>query len=205
MNNEFFIKRYWHMLRKPASVALGLILVFGFVAGILFWGGFHTVLEKTATEEFCISCHEMKDNPYAEYKTSVHYQNHAGVKATCADCHLPKELGPEIVRKVEASMEVLGHMTGKIDTREKFLNLRKEMAEREWSRMRANDSQACRNCHNFKDMDFSQQASLAMRAHQHAEQNGQTCIDCHKGIAHQLPEMTNEEFGGIKASEDKHS
>ncbi|VEI48504.1 nitrate/TMAO reductase, membrane-bound tetraheme cytochrome c subunit [Actinobacillus equuli] len=31
------------------------------------------------------------------------------------------------------------------------------MAEREWARMKANDSQECRNCHNFEDMDFTQQ------------------------------------------------
>ncbi len=51
-----------------------LVLAAAFVTGILFWGGFNTAMEYTNREEFCISCHEMKDNVYAEYRNTIHYQ-----------------------------------------------------------------------------------------------------------------------------------
>ena len=64
------------------------------------------------------------------------------------------------------------------------------MAEREWARMKANNSQECRNCHNFNDMDFTQQKTVAQQMHALAQEQNKTCIDCHKGIAHHLPDMS---------------
>ncbi len=197
MNREPFYKRYFKLLTKPAArISLGVILAFGFVAGIVFWGGFNTGMQATNQEEFCIGCHEMKNNVYEEYKSTIHYNNRSGVRAICSDCHVPKDWTAKMIRKIQASKEVWGKITGKIDTRDKFLSHRREMADREWARMKANDSQECRNCHNFEFMDFSEQSSRAARIHQTALRGddktpatGETCIDCHKGIAHQLPEM----------------
>lgn len=163
------------------------IILGGFVAGIMFWGGFNWALEATNTESFCISCHEMKDNVYAEYQTTVHYQNASGVRATCPDCHVPKEWGPKMVRKIYASNELLHKVLGSIDTPEKFDAKRLTMAEREWRRMKANDSQECRNCHQYTFFDYSTQGRRATEAHQAGFAKGNTCIDCHKGIAHSLP------------------
>ena len=71
-----------------------------------------------------------------------------GVRATCPDCHVPHNWTNKIARKMQASKEVWGHIFGSIDTRDKFLALRKHLAEREWERMKANDSLECRNCHS---------------------------------------------------------
>lgn len=54
------IKRLWKWWRTPSRLALGTLLLIGFVGGIVFWGGFNTGMEKANTEEFCISCHEMR-------------------------------------------------------------------------------------------------------------------------------------------------
>ncbi len=186
-----FIKRYWQLLSRPVALALWLILSFGFIAGIVFWGGFNTLMEASNTEAFCTGCHEMEDNPFEEMKTTIHYSNRSGVRASCPDCHVPHEWTHKIVRKVQASKEVWGKITGVIDTRDKFLDHRKFMAEREWARMKANDSRECRNCHNFEYMDFSVQSSRAAHKHRTALASGEmTCIDCHKGIAHHLPDMS---------------
>ncbi|MEN9373941.1 MAG: hypothetical protein RIR79_1493 [Pseudomonadota bacterium] len=158
-----------------------------FILGILFWGGFNTAMEWTNREEFCISCHEMKDNVYAEYRNTVHYQNRTGVRATCPDCHVPKEWGPKMIRKIQASNEVLHKILGSIDTPEKFNAKRGELAQHEWDRMKSNNSQECRNCHNFQYMDYSVQNTRSAARHQQAVNDGKTCIDCHKGIAHTLP------------------
>lgn len=181
----------WDILRRPsAHFSLGFLTVGGFIAGIMFWGGFNTALEITNTEYFCISCHEMRDNVYAELKRTVHYNNRTGVRATCPDCHVPHNWTDKIARKTQASKEVWGKIFGTINTRDKFIAMRRTLAEHEWARLKANDSLECRNCHNFQHMDFTQQSKRAAKFHSKALTTGEkTCIDCHKGIAHQLPDM----------------
>ena len=162
-------------------------VVGAFAAGIVFWGGFNWAFELTNTEAFCISCHEMDENVFREYRHTVHYTNRSGVRATCPDCHVPREWGPKILRKIQASNELLHKALGSIDTPEKFQAKRARLAQSEWARMKANDSQECRNCHHFEYMDFTEQGKRAVRTHAEAFTLGKTCIDCHKGIAHQLP------------------
>jgi cytochrome c-type protein NapC len=175
----------------PAYLSLAFLTLGGFVAGVLFWGGFNTALEATNTEKFCVSCHEMKSNVFEELKGTIHYTNRSGVRATCPDCHVPHEWTNKIARKMQASKEVWGHLFGTIDTREKFLGLRRAMAEREWERMKANDSLECRNCHSAESMDLAKQNPRAASAHERfLFTKEKTCIDCHKGIAHRLPNMT---------------
>ncbi len=186
-----FVLEVWSALRRPSSVfSLGLLVMAGFVAGIVFWGGFNTALELTNTEAFCISCHEMGDNVFEELKTTVHYSNRSGVRAHCPDCHVPHEWTHKIARKMQASKEVWGKIFGTISTRDKFLDHRLELAINEWARMKANDSLECRNCHSAESMDITRQSPRAVDAHQRFLFAGEkTCIDCHKGIAHQLPDM----------------
>ena len=59
--------------------------------------------------------------------------------------------------------------------------------------MKATDSRECRSCHSFDNMDFSEQDKSARKRHEKAEVKGQTCIDCHKGIAHEEPDEPEEE------------
>lgn len=178
------------ILRPGAHLSLGFLTIGGFVAGVFFWGGFNTALEITNTERFCVSCHEMRDNVFVELQRTVHYSNRSGVRATCPDCHVPYEWTDKIARKVAASKEVWGWLFGVINTREKFQAHRRAMAEREWARLKANDSLECRNCHDFKSMDFAAQTPRAAMFHERGlGDDGLTCIDCHKGIAHDLPDM----------------
>ncbi len=182
------LRRAWRVLRRPStSWSTGALLGGGIVLGILFWGGFNWTLEMTNTEAFCISCHEMESNVYRELQATVHYSNRTGVRATCPDCHVPKEWSYKIIRKIRATNELLHHLLGSIDTREKFEAKRLELAQHEWARLKATDSRECRNCHNFDSMDFTKQEDRSQRRHNVAIKAGDTCIDCHKGIAHDLP------------------
>jgi cytochrome c-type protein NapC len=178
-------RRLWAWFWGLATGMAGL----AFAAGIVFWGGFNTVLEATNTEAFCVSCHEMKVNVYEEYRNTSHYQNRTGVRVTCPNRHLSREGGPKIVRKIYASNELLHKMLGSIDTPEKFEAKRAQLASNEWKRMKANDSQECRNCHNYTFMDYAEQNRRSATTHQVAFNAQQTCIDCHKGIAHKLPAL----------------
>jgi cytochrome c-type protein NapC len=182
-------------LMRPATYYSFTGLTLAFLAGIIFWGGFHTVVEWTNTERFCISCHEMYDNVYLEYRDTVHYSNRTGVRAVCSDCHVPREWGPKMMRKIAATRELYGKVTGSISTSEKFEEKRLQLARREWKRMVANDSLECRNCHSLESMDKDGQSTRARRQHANAVEQGITCIACHQGIAHQLPEgMTDDDY-----------
>ena len=155
-----------------------------FIAGIVFWGGFNTAMEATNTMPFCISCHEMKDNVYTEYQGTIHDVNRSGVGAVCSDCHVPKDWTHKMIRKIKASKELWGKLTGSISTPEKFETHRLSLAMNEWERMKATDSIECRNCHDFGSMMPEFQKPRARQQHLNAMEVGQTCIDCHKGIAH---------------------
>lgn len=136
----------------------------------------------------------MHDNVYQEYKKTIHYTNRTGVRAVCSDCHVPKDWTHKIIRKIQASKELYGKAMGTIDTREKFEAKRLQLARNEWARMKDNDSRECRNCHSFEGMDTTVQKQRARKQHENAVADKQTCIDCHKGIAHQKPEgMTDED------------
>ena len=184
------ICRIWQALKVPSvKYSLGAVLVAGFVSGIVFWGGFNTAMEMTNNEQFCISCHEMEDNVYQEYKETIHYSNRTGVRATCPDCHVPKEWHHKVIRKIQATNELLHKALGTIDTREKFEAKRLKLAQHVWKVMEETDSRECRNCHNFDFMDFGEQGRRAVKQHSEGLDAGKTCIDCHKGIAHELPDM----------------
>jgi nitrate/TMAO reductase-like tetraheme cytochrome c subunit len=181
-------RRLWRSIWRPsARWSVAALLVIGGAGGVVAWGGFNTFMEHTNTLEFCISCHEMRDTVFEEYKTSVHWSNASGVRAICSDCHVPKEWTAKLVRKIQATGELYHHFAGTIDTPEKFAANRLRLAEHVWATMKASDSRECRNCHSFEAMDFHQQTPRAAEKMQEAMKTGQTCIDCHKGIAHKLP------------------
>jgi cytochrome c-type protein NapC len=184
------VKKIWAALKQPsAKYSLGALLVVGFVAGIIFWGGFHTAMEVSNTETFCISCHEMEENVYVEYQDTIHYSNRTGVRATCPDCHVPKDWVHKVARKIRATNELYHKVLGSVGTPEKFEAKRLKLAQNVWRSMKETDSRECRNCHDFESMDYVRQGRRAVQQHVKGYDEGQTCIDCHKGIAHSLPAM----------------
>jgi cytochrome c-type protein NapC len=200
-----FLLRPWRTLSSPSRyLSLGFLTLGGFAAGVIFWGGFNTVLEATNREQFCVGCHEMNTNVYEELKQTIHFTNRSGVRATCPDCHVPHEWTDKIARKMQASKEVWGKIFGTINTRDKFVAMRRELAEHEWARLKANNSLECRNCHSTESMDITKQGARAARVHQRYLFTGErTCIDCHKGIAHQLPNMDGVQPGWSEVNSEK--
>lgn len=175
-------------LLYPVWCLLGLV-----ISGVILWGGFNWTLELTNTEGFCVSCHVMNDYVYKEYKTTGHYTNRTGVRATCPDCHVPRDWGHKVVRKVRATNELYHWLIGSIDTRAKFEAKRPELARHVWESMSATDSRECRNCHGMNFMSPEDQTGRAGATHQLAQGWNMTCIDCHKGIAHTLPKGSGNE------------
>ncbi|UJF17771.1 NapC/NirT family cytochrome c [Vibrio sp. SS-MA-C1-2] len=175
------------MTIKKRTIAL--IAVIGIAVGWITLGGTAYVMEKTSSTEFCISCHTMT-TPYEEYQGSIHFSNAKGIRAECSDCHVPTDPIGFIVTKLKATKDIYHEfVTGKIDTEEKYEAHRLEMAESVWAQLKANDSATCRSCHTFDAMDTYEQSKDAAKMHQYGQENNQTCIDCHKGVAHFPPEL----------------
>ncbi len=175
--------------RPAAKIGLGVLVTGGFIAGAAFWMVFEKGLAMTNQEEFCLSCHTMKDNLLPELQKTVHWQNRTGVRARCPDCHVPHDFTDKIARKMQASREVWGQIIGTIDTREQFKDHRIVLAQREWKRFKANNSKECRNCHDYDSMDFSKMRVTSQVMMRRAAERNASCVDCHKGIAHQLPDI----------------
>lgn len=192
--NKNIILRLWDLLWRPsARYSLGALVGGGMVLGVLFWGGFNWSMEVSNTETFCITCHEMKDTVYKELQETVHFTNTSGVRAICSDCHVPKQWHYKVIRKIKATNELFHKIMGTVDTPEKFEAKRLELARNVWAEMKANDSRECRNCHLMDSMKLADQVRPARKKHTKAKVDGQTCIDCHKGIAHKLPKGWDSE------------
>jgi nitrate/TMAO reductase-like tetraheme cytochrome c subunit len=191
-----FIARLWTVLGRPsARFSLATLVIFGGVCGILLWGGFNWGMEEANTLQFCVSCHEMRDTVYQEYKQTIHYQNPVGVRAGCPDCHVPHDWFFKVRRKIQASNELLHKVLGTIDTPEKFEQHRLALAEDVWAGMKATNSRECRNCHDESAFDTHQMTEAARQGMMPGLQAGLTCIDCHKGIAHHLPKTPDQTEG----------
>lgn len=188
--------KWWQNLQNRCqtcsriTLTAGVFFVALVVAGLLMTAG-AAGLAWTNTQEFCIGCHEMRDNVYAEFKGTIHDVNRTGVHVNCSDCHVPREPGPLIARKFRATFELIGHFRGVIDTKEKFEAHRTMLAHRVWERMLETDSLECRNCHKRESMSAELQSEKARNRHARAQKEGMTCIECHYGIAHKEPEGPN--------------
>ena len=189
------IRRLWRWFWGPAGKKrLGVLLIIGFTGGVAFWGAFNWGMELSNTETFCISCHEMRNTVFKELKGTAHYNNPSGVRATCSDCHVPKEWGHKVVRKTLATFnELPKHLLGVYDLPEKFEAERLRLARNVWRKMKASDSRECRNCHATKSMLVRKQKPAARKKHASMVKDKLTCISCHQGIAHELPEGWDEE------------
>ncbi|MDH2997043.1 nitrate reductase [Pasteurellaceae bacterium LFhippo2] len=177
------------MLKK-----LNLKLVFGglglMALGAAVLGGTQYAMKATSTTEFCVSCHSMS-HPQAEWEGSVHFSNRKGIRAECSDCHIPQDNAYHYVKTKVLAVKDLWNtfVVDKLPDQEAYEVHRLEMAQSVWADMKANDSATCRSCHRFEAMALSEQKESAQKMHQLAMETNQTCIDCHKGIAHFMPDV----------------
>lgn len=169
-------------------ILVAALLVIGVVIAVIS----SATLEATNSTNFCTSCHSMQWVK-KEWMESDHYSNISGVRADCSDCHVPHASGPKLYAKLRAAKDVWHEILGTIDDEEKFEHHRWQMANAVWDRMKATDSRECKSCHAIAAMDLEEQDRSARKKHKKAETRGKTCIDCHKGVAHEVPEAPDLE------------
>lgn len=175
-------------MKKNIKISLSLTAVLVVISVILSSVALHPALSTT---EFCVSCHEMEAS-LAEYRTSSHFNSRTGVRAECSSCHIPEGLGPSLFAKIDALRHVYGHFLGTLSSPEKYEDARLRMAERVWQDMKAHDSRECRSCHNQEAFVFEEfnNHNDAKRMAEGLEEGG-TCIDCHKGMVHTMPDISS--------------
>lgn len=179
----------WVWRRPQRWFLLGIPLggVAAFLLGAAFMGGFLGSLSYASTTTYCTSCHEMQQ-PKQELAQTVHFSNEFGIRAGCSDCHLPPTFFAGLVRHMAAASEVWGHLIGKLNTPAKYEAHRLAMAQSVWKELKGNDSAECRSCHTPAAMALAKQPAAASESHSTLGTSGMTCIDCHKGLAHTLPQ-----------------
>src|SRR5208282_5753611 len=114
-----FAAKLWRRPQRSFLLGIPAGALLAFIVGIGFTGGFIGALQFASTEASCISCHEM-NAPFHELAHSVHASNEFGVRASCADCHVPPAFLPGLMRHMAASVEIWGHVTGELDTPAKY-------------------------------------------------------------------------------------
>ena len=193
------MRRLWKLLATPSgSVSLGVLVLGGALVGAAGFQAFEVVIHETSTDAFCLVCHDQDIG--LEMAGTAHFDNATGMRAGCADCHLPHAFWPKVVYKTRAGVKDVYHtILGTIDTPEKFEAHRMHMATVTWKAMNANDSRECRHCHDESRWDLAAQSEKAREFHGPALAKGKTCIDCHKGIAHELPQgiVPDQQLPGI--------
>ncbi len=185
------MKKLWQFLTRPSSkysvFALVIVGVLIALAGVFTM---HETIDYTSSTKFCVSCHSMQEN-YKEYKQSLHFKNAYGVRAQCRQCHIPTSDPVAFLKaKLGGINDIYNEfVTGKINTPEKFEANRLVLAEQVWAMMRATNSATCKSCHSYAAMNASLQTPAAAAAMKMAAEKDMNCIDCHKGIVHELPQM----------------
>ena len=185
--------RLWQKPTKKwrLGIPLGGLIAFGL--GAVALGVTNYTLHATSTTEFCYTCHSHEQFIKPEYEASSHFSNASGVRAECADCHLPQDDWFAYVwTKAVVSLDIVPELMGKLDTAEKYEAHRAEMAESVWRDFKENDSKYCRTCHDREAMNPEEQDRRTARRHAKADEDGETCIDCHYGIVHAEPENADE-------------
>jgi len=179
--------RIWARPRTRWLLGIPLGGFAALIIGAVGLGILNEVLHATSSNEFCYVCHSHEQFIKPEYEASTHFANTSGVRASCADCHLPRDQIDLILTKIAVSVDIIPELLGRLNTAEKYEAARAEMAEAVWEEYRDNDSEYCRHCHTVEAMNLETQGNMARRRHASAGERDMTCIDCHRGIVHALP------------------
>jgi cytochrome c-type protein NapC len=186
-----FLRRIVHRWTVWSAIPL---LILGFGGGVIFSGALASFVQYSNTMDFCTSCHVMEATVYQELKNTAHWENPSGVRATCSDCHVPHGNWLQTLwYETKRTGELFRTITGQVNTAEEFEERRLEMAQSVWRHMEETDSHECRHCHKMDAMEIAEQKRRAQVQHETAAEEGKTCIDCHKGIAHK---QVHEELEG---------
>ena len=200
-------------LRHNGRWTVAGLVVIGVAFGIVFSTGFSNAMHWAGSTAFCgVFCHSM-DVTYAAYKKGLHYQTASGVSAGCSDCHLlnesnghnnPVQYAALLADKiVSASHSGIGEVLGHLDTPEKQIEKRPEMAGNVLALMRERAFSSCLGCHDLSKMENETQPVIARMHRKMADAtNPADCLACHPTAGHDY-EKAREDIEKIVADAAK--
>jgi nitrate/TMAO reductase-like tetraheme cytochrome c subunit len=173
-----------------------LLLAVGVVVGIVVVGTTTWMVNATSSVNFCATeCHSMQWAA-AAYEHGKHYVNTAGVRATCADCHIPYEDRPATpfqyvfgtlwTKGVDGTEDVIAKIRGTIADKAKWDAQRPRLSAKVRAWFKATNSATCQGCHKLDAFAAAgPSAFMAMEVHQKLiKASTVDCIECHAGVAH---------------------
>ena len=171
---------------------IGLI---GLLVGVLIMAMFDNTMNKTSTNDYCMSCHT-HEQADLDWKKSPHYLSHSGVMTDCVACHLPpKEDG---LMKYYVAKSRMG-------IKDIWTKMTKNPEEIDWEAKRELEharkivyNSSCERCHvNLYPEGISDDG---ITAHLHYEENakklGLDCISCHLNVGHYMPGYEHKRLEG---------
>jgi nitrate/TMAO reductase-like tetraheme cytochrome c subunit len=169
--------------RRWIGIAAAVILSGAAGAGAIITSTF--INQFTSTDRFCTSCHTMAavaTEPHA--LNSPHENNAAGVRVSCADCHIPATnwFVETYVHGTSAMRDMYAEFTKDYSEPGVWNARRRELAKIERERMRANDSLTCRRCHDAAAIRSASESGRT--AHAMLAASGLTCVQCHANLVH---------------------
>ena len=147
----------------------------------------------TSTDVFCgTSCHSMQahvaDDPV--YVASAHRTASSGVRAGCADCHIPHGLVAGTWAHIKGGVkDVISETLNDFSDKAVWERGRAERAYRVRDWLLETDSATCRTCHD--EAAIQPARKRGQRQHADALEQGLTCIGCHYNLVH--PELEARE------------
>ena len=182
-------------MEKNSVWYLAGICLIGVVIGIIFVGVLTSVVHWAGTEKFCGEfCHSM-DATYVAYQKGDHFRTASGATAGCSDCHLKNEsnhfAGPIdytallIDKAIAGSKSLFGEIAGHLNTPEKQIEMRQEMAEAVHAQMMDRNWASCRGCHDVARMYDPKRPMLGeIHRHMGPEAKNVDCLACHPTAGH---------------------
>jgi len=151
------------------------------VVVIASWAGTEFLLEKSSGAEFCTTCHTMEPMVRAYEKTIHGGNNKLGIKAKCADCHLPHDnsLNYMFTKAKTGLTDIWSQMTYDEDNPPNW-------AEKRRHRDRYVFDSGCLKCHGEKASgdDPSHPAYFAGGDSPFKGQEKFRCVNCHFYVGH---------------------
>lgn len=175
--------------------AAAMVLV-GIVVGVGLVSAGTSVVHWSGTNQFCGTfCHSM-DAAYASYQKGLHAKTNSGYNVDCVDCHLkyrPKKdySQAEVVgmlwhKATSGANSLWGEIRGTLDTPEKQIEHRAEMAEAVTEWMKETGFVNCRSCHDMANFKENPAKPMVSAMHKAMADNKETnCLSCHVNAGHQ--------------------
>ena len=172
-----------------------IIGLMGLLIGVLVMAVFDGAMNKTSTNEYCMSCHT-HEQADLDWKKSPHYNSHSGVMTDCAACHLPpKEDG--LLKYYMAK--------SKMGAKDLWAKMTQDTDKIDWESKRSLENarkivynSSCEKCHvNLYPEGISDDGITAhLYYDDNAKKLGLDCISCHLNVGHYMPGYEHKRLEG---------